>query len=194
MNALRKTIVAGLGLALAALAATTASTQAAATAGPEVAAKAAPAFYRLGSGDKIRVIVYGEHDLTGEYFVSDAGAVSLPLIGVVTAAGRTLDQFKADVEDAYRKGYLKDPNVTVEVLNYRPFYILGEVNKPGEYPYTSALTVLRAVATAEGFTYRANTRTVFIKHASEQVEHKERLTSDAPVEPGDTIRITERFF
>jgi protein involved in polysaccharide export with SLBB domain len=198
MRALKRAICAGLfvGLAVVPAASVTAAASAQETAAPVSApkVKAGPADYRLGPGDKVRVIVYGEQDLTGEYFVSGAGTVSLPLIGILSVSGHTLDQFKADVEDAYRKGYLKDPSVAVEVLSYRPFYILGEVNKPGEYPYTNALTVLNAVATAEGFTYRANTRVVFIKHAREKIEHKEKLTSDAPVEPGDTIRIAERFF
>jgi protein involved in polysaccharide export with SLBB domain len=198
MRALKRAICAGLfvGLAVVPAASVTAAASAQETAAPVSApkVKAGLADYRLGPGDKVRVIVYGEQDLTGEYFVSGAGTVSLPLIGILSVSGHTLDQFKADVEDAYRKGYLKDPSVAVEVLSYRPFYILGEVNKPGEYPYTNALTVLNAVATAEGFTYRANTRVVFIKHAREKVEHKEKLTSDAPVEPGDTIRIAERFF
>jgi protein involved in polysaccharide export with SLBB domain len=198
MRALKRAICAGLfvGLAVVPAASVTAAASAQETAAPVSApkVKAGLADYRLGPGDKVRVIVYGEQDLTGEYFVSGAGTVSLPLIGILSVSGHTLDQFKADVEDAYRKGYLKDPSVAVEVLSYRPFYILGEVNKPGEYPYTNALTVLNAVATAEGFTYRANTRVVFIKHAREKIEHKEKLTSDAPVEPGDTIRIAERFF
>lgn len=195
MSALKRTICAGLCVGLAVMpAARVASAQEAAApvAAPKV--KVGPAGYRLGPGDKVRVIVYGELDLTGEYFVSDTGTVSLPLIGDLRVSGLALDQFKDDVEGAYKKGYLKDPSVSVEVLNYRPFYILGEVNKPGEYPYVNALTVLNAVATAEGFTYRANTRVVFIKHAREKVEHKEKLPSNAAVEPGDTIRIAERFF
>jgi protein involved in polysaccharide export with SLBB domain len=174
MRALKRAICAGLfvGLAVVPAASVTAAASAQETAAPVSApkVKAGLADYRLGPGDKVRVIVYGEQDLTGEYFVSGAGTVSLPLIGILSVSGHTLDQFKADVEDAYRKGYLKDPSVAVEVLSYRPFYILGEVNKPGEYPYTNALTVLNAVATAEGFTYRANTRVVFIKHAREKIE------------------------
>jgi polysaccharide export outer membrane protein len=161
---------------------------------PVAAVAADPQGYRLGAGDKIRVIVFDEEALTGEYFVGDSGLVSLPLIGEIHAAGKTLGQFRAEVESAFRNGYLKDPKVSVEVLNYRPFFILGEVNKPGQYPYMSGLTVLNAVATAEGFTYRANTRVVFIKHANENAEHKERLDSQTPVLPGDTVRISERFF
>ena len=150
--------------------------------------------YRLGAGDKVRIITFGEEALTGEFLVGAAGTASLPLIGDVKAQGLTLAQFQQAVETALRAGYLKNPRVSVEVLNYRPFYILGEVNKPGEYPYTSGLTVLNAVATANGFTYRANTRKVFIKRADSAVEQSFPLTSTTLVAPGDTIRISERWF
>jgi polysaccharide export outer membrane protein len=156
---------------------------------------AAPTFeYRLGSGDKVRVIVFGEESLSGEFVVSGSGKVALPLIGETQAAGLTIGQFQAEIEKALRDGYLKDPRVSAEVLNYRPFYILGEVKKPGEYPYTNGLTVQNAVARAEGFTYRADQRRVFIKHANETVERQFALSPSTPVAPGDTIRITERFF
>ncbi|HVI33724.1 polysaccharide biosynthesis/export family protein [Phenylobacterium sp.] len=150
--------------------------------------------YRLGSADKIRVITYGEESLTGEFTVGGSGKVSLPLIGEVDAVGLTAREFQERVETALKHGYLKDPRVSVEVLNYRPFYILGEVNKPGEYPYTNGLTVLNAVATAEGFTYRANKGKVFIKRADGEKEEAYPLTSTTKVAPGDTIRIGERFF
>nr|WP_240609536.1 polysaccharide biosynthesis/export family protein [Phenylobacterium deserti] len=150
--------------------------------------------YRLGSGDKIRVITFGEEALTGEFFVGGSGKVSFPLIGEVQAAGLSAPEFQRAVEAALKEGYLKEPRVSVEVLNYRPFYILGEVTKPGEYPYTNGLTVLNAVATANGFTYRANTKKVFIKRANSDKEEELALTSSTQVAPGDTIRIAERFF
>ena len=150
--------------------------------------------YRLGSGDKIRVITFGEEALTGEFFVSGSGKVSLPLVGEVQAAGLTIPQVQIEVETALKSGYLKEPRVSVEVLNYRPFYILGEVTKPGEYPYTSGLTVQNAVATAEGFTYRANKKKVFIKRADSSDEEPFELNGTTAVAPGDTIRIPERFF
>jgi protein involved in polysaccharide export with SLBB domain len=150
--------------------------------------------YKLGSGDKIRVITFGEESLTGEFTVGGSGKVSLPLVGEVQAAGLTIPEFQKGVETILKDGYLREPRVSVEVLNYRPFYILGEVNKPGEYPYTNGLTVMNAVATAEGFTYRANTRRVFIKRADSAEEQEYPLTSMTPVAPGDTIRVKERFF
>ena len=150
--------------------------------------------YRLGSGDKIRVITFGEEALTGEFLVGGEGRVSLPLVGELPATGKTAREFQAEVEDALKQGYLKEPKVSVEVLTYRPFYILGEVMKPGEYPYTNHLTVLNAVATASGFTYRADTKKVFIKRANETSEQPYALTVQTAVAPGDTIRIGERFF
>jgi len=150
--------------------------------------------YILGSADKIRITVFGEPSLTGEYFVSSSGKVSLPLAGEVQAAGLTLRDFHDHVVKALQDGYLKDPKVSLEVLTFRPFYILGEVSKPGQYPYTSGLTVFNAVATAGGFTYRANTRKVLIKRASESAEREVPLSADTTIAPGDTIRIPERFF
>ncbi len=150
--------------------------------------------YRMGSGDKIRVITFGEESLTGEFSIGGSGMVSLPLIGEIKAAGLSVPEFQGMVEAKLKEGYLKEPRVSVEVLNYRPFYILGEVEKPGTYPYTNGLTVVNAVATAEGFTYRANTKRVFIKRADGLREEEYPLSTSTLVAPGDTIRIGERFF
>jgi polysaccharide export outer membrane protein len=150
--------------------------------------------YRLGPRDKVRIIVYGEPNLSGEFFVSGNGQISFPLVGDVEAANSTVAEFQARLENALRQGYLKEPRVSAEVLTYRPFYILGEVNKPGEYPYTNGLNVLNAVATAGGFTYRAQKKNVHIRRAGETDEKSYRLTADLLVSPGDTIRISERFF
>jgi polysaccharide export outer membrane protein len=150
--------------------------------------------YRLGSGDKIRVTVFGEDSLGGAFVVDGAGAVSLPLIGDVRAGGLTVAEFRDVVATALRDGYLHEPRVSAEVVNHRPFYILGEVNRPGEYPYAAGLTVMNAAATAGGFTYRANTRRVFIKRAEDTAEQAHPLTSATRVAPGDTLRIGERYF
>lgn len=150
--------------------------------------------YRLGAGDKVRVTVYGEPNLTGEYYVSTRGTLSVPLIGDVPAAGQTVPQIAETVRAKLADGYIRDPKVAAEVLTYRPYYILGEVNKPGEYPYTSDLTVMNAVATAGGFTYRAQTKKVLIRHAQGGKEIETTLTATTPVEAGDTVRIKERFF
>lgn len=150
--------------------------------------------YLLGPADKVRVTVYGEPSLSGEFFVTGSGLMSLPLIGEIQAGGMTVGQFQQAVQKALSDGYLKEPRVSAEVLTFRPFYILGEVEKPGTYPYTSGLTVLNAVATAGGFTYRADKKNVWIKRNGDTSESKQDLTPSIQVAPGDTIRIGERFF
>ena len=150
--------------------------------------------YRLGTGDQVRVIVFGEESLSNEFVVDGEGAISMPLIGEVDAAGLTLQELRTRIELQLAEGYLTDPRVSAEVLNYRPFYILGEVETSGEFPYTDGLTVINAVARAGGFTYRANTRRVFIKRAGSDVEVEVTLTPTLRVMPGDTVRITERLF
>ena len=183
-----------LGLA-AALSSGCSDISAGAASGPvSVTADAAQPSYRLGPGDKLRVITFGEQSLSGEFIVNELGKISLPLVGDVAAGGLTIDQFTAAVTRAFANGFLINPRVSVEVLNYRPYYILGEVAKPGEYPFVNGLTVVNAAATAGGFTYRANTHKVFIRHTRDTSEAAVRLTTTTPVLPGDTIRIPERFF
>lgn len=150
--------------------------------------------YRLGAGDQLRVTVFGEPELSGDFEVSGAGEVSMPLIGTIPVEGKSVREFQDDLERRLANGYLNNPRVSAEVTNYRPYYILGEVNQPGEYPYSNGLTVMNAVATAQGFTYRANKRVVFIRAAGSESERKVELTSSTPVRPGDTIRIGERIF
>lgn len=150
--------------------------------------------YRLGPGDKLRITVFGEPNLSGEFQVDGAGFVSMPLIGEIEARGRTVREMQRATEQKLAQGYLREPRVSAEVLNFRPFYILGEVNKPGEYPFTEGLTVLNAIATANGFTYRANQKVVLIKGAKDNQERRIDLTPTTPVMPGDTIRVLERYF
>ena len=150
--------------------------------------------YRLGAGDKVKVTIFDEPDLSGTFAVSGEGKVSVPLIGDVQAAGLTAPELQVALQAAYQQGYLKDPKVNVEVMSFRPFYILGEVKLPGEYPYDNGMTVVKAVAMAQGFTYRADEKHVFIKHLNGFKEDEVPLTSNAPVAPGDTIRIAERYF
>ncbi len=150
--------------------------------------------YKLGVADKVRVIVFNEETLSGEFTVSDSGTLSLPLIGDVKATGRTPREVIRDIEAKLADGYLREPRVSMDVLTYRPFYIMGEVTKPGEYPYSNGLTALNAVARAEGFTYRANKRKVFIKRFGETTEHQYKMDPSVVVYPGDTVRIGERYF
>lgn len=161
---------------------------------PEAKVSSGAGEYRLGPADKLRVLVFDETNLSGEFVVSGAGQVSYPLVGDVPAEGLTVAEFQDALQSRLAAGYLRDPRVSVEIVAYRPFYILGEVNRPGEYPFTDDLTVLNAVAKASGFTYRANTKRIFIRRATGGPETEYRLTSTTPVQPGDTIRVSERFF
>lgn len=166
----------------------------AAQAQPAASAGSLETDYRLGPADKVRVIVFGEDTLSGEFMVSGNGTISMPLVGDIRAMGMTIPEFQQALQAVLRDGYLLDPRVSAEVLNYRPFYILGEVMEPGEYPFTNNLTVLNAVATAGGFTYRAAKDRVFVKRNGESAERREALTAGTRVWPGDTIRIGERLF
>ena len=180
---------------LAALGFTVAAQAAPAAAPAPPGQSAAPALdYKLGTGDKLRVIVFGEADLGGEYVVDSGGFVRLPLIGQIHAAGDTVRQFENEVISKLKDGYLKDPRVSAEVLNYRPFYIIGEISKPGEYPYVNGMSVLNAVALAGGYTPRADQRRVYIRR--DATGREETLTADqtTKVNPGDIIRVAERFF
>jgi polysaccharide export outer membrane protein len=150
--------------------------------------------YRVGPGDKLRMTIYGEDNLTGQYDVSDQGNVALPLIGQVGVGGKTLQEVQALIAEKYGANYLVNPRVSVEVLNYRPFFILGEVNKPGSYPYVSGLTVFTAVAVAGGFTPRADEKDILIKRANNPAETERRVSEDTTILPGDVIRVMERFF
>jgi polysaccharide export outer membrane protein len=183
------------GLKFTLVAALSAAALCASPAGGAAHAAETAGVYKLGSGDKVRVITYGEDFLTGEFYVSSAGKVSLPLVGEQQASGLTTSELASEIVSALvGGGYIKDPRVSVEVLNFRPFYILGEVNKAGAYPFEDDMTVLNAVATANGFTYRANEHRVWIKHAGEAEEHEIALTPDLRVKPGDTIRVKGRMF
>lgn len=162
--------------------------------GPALEERAEASEYRLGNDDQIRVTVFGHTDLSGQFNVTSNGTVSLPLIGDVQATGLTISEFITRTEEKLAAGYLNDPRVSAEVLNFRPYYILGEINRPGEYPYATDLTVLKAIAAAGGFTYRANKREVMIKAIDDEAERKILLTPNTDLQPGDTIRVLERFF
>ncbi|HEY1722416.1 MAG TPA: polysaccharide biosynthesis/export family protein [Magnetospirillaceae bacterium] len=156
---------------------------------------ALPPNYQLGSGDHVRVSVYGQADMTGEYLVDGSGEIAFPLIGRLHVGGMTGDQVAAAIEHKLSPDYLKDPHVSVEVLTYRPFYIVGEVKTPGSYAYVSGMTVLNAVALAGGFTYRARENSFYVTR-SEKGGSKEKLDADStsPVLPGDIITVRERYF
>jgi protein involved in polysaccharide export with SLBB domain len=150
--------------------------------------------YTLGPADKMRVTVFNEPELSGEFVVDGQGYVSMPLIGEIDVDGLTVRQFQRLAEEKFAAGFLREPRVNAEVTNYRPYYILGEIARPGEYPYTNGLTVMNAIATAEGFTYRANRKIVMIKGVDDDQEYRIELKPTTKVQPGDTIRVVERFF
>jgi len=150
--------------------------------------------YRLAAGDTVRVTVYGHEDLSGEFEVDGAGRISLPLIRDVTAEGRTLQELEESITTKLSPDYLKQPRVSAEILNYRPFYIIGEVSEPGSYPYVNGMTVINAVAVAGGFTYRARKGRIRIVRESGDSTVNLEVASDTPVMPGDVIEVPERFF
>lgn len=148
----------------------------------------------LAAGDKVKLTVFGEEDLSGEFEIDNTGSLALPLVGEIPARGLTPRELEKRITDSLSKGYLVNPRVNIEVLNFRPFFILGEVNKPGSYPYVNDLTVINAVALGGGYTARAKTGKVLIIRANDP-EHKERYaTEDEKVYPGDAVRVEERFF
>ena len=161
---------------------------------PAASVPATSPLYRLGTGDKVRIIVFGEDNLGGEYVVDGGGFIRLPLLGQLKAAGLSLSEFEQQMVTLLKDGYLVDPRVSVEVTNYRPFYIMGEVNKPGEYPYVSDMSVLNAIALAGGYTYRANQSSVYIRRNGETTEQAVPADQNSKINPGDIIRVRERFF
>ena len=151
--------------------------------------------YRLGAGDLLRVLTFGEEQLTGEFRVSDQGTIALPLVGSVPASGKTGQQLETDIARALVKGdYLKNPHVTVEVIAYRPIFVLGEVAKPGQYPYQPGMTFLTAIAVAGGFTYRAVQDYGEVVRAVRGVAVSGRVTANTFLAPGDVVQVLERYF
>ncbi len=150
--------------------------------------------YRLDSGDELRVIVFGQADLTNTYTVDKAGTISMPLIGFVPARGRTTAEIEADIAARLRAGYLRKPDVAAEVARYRPIFVMGEVNAAGQYAYVAGTTVQTAIATAGGFSPRADKYRVKVTRSSNgRIETAELRMTD-PVMPGDTLYVDERIF
>ncbi len=163
-------------------------------AGHEAAAAATAANYTLGAGDKLKITVFGEDDLSGDFVIAGDGTMALPLIGDVPAGGKSLRGLEQLITTRLKDGYLKAPQVSVEVINYRPFYILGEVQRPGSYPYVNGMTVLTAVALGGGFTYRARKEPIYVSRAGDEERKEMPVNPDDPILPGDVIRVRERFF
>jgi protein involved in polysaccharide export with SLBB domain len=153
-----------------------------------------PTAYRLGSGDRVKVTVYGHEDLSGEFDIDSQGIISLPLIQDVAGSGLTVEELELAITEKLQPDYLKHPKVSVDVLSYRPFYIIGEVKAPGSYPYVSGMTVLNAVALAGGYTYRARTKAMLITRPASDGQELVEAQPDTTVLPGDVIEVPERFF
>ncbi|MBV9991816.1 MAG: polysaccharide export protein [Alphaproteobacteria bacterium] len=150
--------------------------------------------YRLGAGDKIRVTVYNETDLSGEFQIDGTGYVRLPLVGQVKATGRTAHQLESDVGSALSEGYLKNPRVSIEVTAYRPFYIIGQVNRPGQYAYASNMSALDAIGMAGGFTEHAVESTVHIRHEGDDRTYDVKPDATAMIRPGDVVTVDQTLF
>ena len=150
--------------------------------------------YTLGSGDQVKLTIFNQEDLSGEYEVDGNGMMSLPLVGDVDVGDKTVNEAEDAIEQAFKPDYLVNPRVSIQVLNYRPFYILGEVEKPGSYQYVNGLTVVEAVSIAGGYTYRADKDDVKIVRKTEPEKEVMDVQENTRVLPGDTIRVPERFF
>jgi protein involved in polysaccharide export with SLBB domain len=152
------------------------------------------AAYKLDVGDKVHITVFDEPDLTGDFDVNDQGIVSLPLIGQVHIAGMTLSEAQDFITQKYAANYLINPRVNVQILNYRPFYVIGEVKTPGSYAYVNGMTVLNAVALAGGYTPRGNPNNIVVKHANSPSNDEQTIGENDVVRPGDIIRVNQRLF
>lgn len=157
-----------------------------------IAAFAEP--YRLDSGDRLRIVVYEQPSLTNIYEVDQSGELSFPLIGDVAARNATADEVAHRIEAKLGSAYLREPDVTVEVTTYRPFFVLGEVRAPGQYPYVPGITAETAVAVAGGFTERANKRIVRVSRTVNGQLYEARVPVIEPVRPGDTVYVPESVF
>ena len=148
----------------------------------------------LSPGDRVQIAVFGHQDLSGEFEIDAMGRLSLPLIQDISVQGLTIDELEEAVVNALKPDILINPRVTAQLLSLRPFYILGEVNAPGSYPYTADMTVMRAVAVAGGFTHRARENRIVIRRSMDGEETELAVSDDSKVLPGDVIDVPERFF
>ena len=150
--------------------------------------------YTLDSGDRLRIVVFGQDGLTNSYFVDAGGNIDMPLIGSVPARGVTTNQLAGRIAEKLRQGYVREPHVAVEIEAYRPFFILGEVTQPGQYPYVANMSVETAVAIAGGFTPRAFRKTVTISRPLNGLVTRMTVPVTFPLRPGDTVNVQERWF
>jgi len=161
---------------------------------PMVTPAASEPAYTLDAGDKLRIVVFGQDGITNSYVVDASGKVNMPLIGAVTARGLTNQQLAAAIATGLKRGFIREPHVTAEIETYRPFFILGEVTTPGQYPYVANLTAETAVAIAGGFAPRAYKNAVELTRKAGAQPLRTEVPLDYPVRPGDTILVKERWF
>ncbi|MET0724283.1 MAG: polysaccharide biosynthesis/export family protein [Tardiphaga sp.] len=152
------------------------------------------AAYHLDAGDRLRVVVYGQEGLTNTYAIDAGGSITMPLIGSVPARGRTTAGLAAEISAKLRRGFIREPSVAVEIEAYRPFFILGEVAAPGQYPYVPNMTVESAVAIAGGFSPRARRDSVTVTHTGASGTARFVVPPGRPISPGDTVLVSERWF
>jgi polysaccharide export outer membrane protein len=150
--------------------------------------------YTLDAGDRLRVVVFGQEGLTNSYLVSATGQIDMPLIGAVVARGATSEQLAGRIGAKLREGYIREPHVAVEIEAYRPFFILGEVAQPGQYPYVANMTAETAIAIAGGFTPRAFRRDLVVSRTADGVATRMTVPLNFPLRPGDTVSVQERWF
>lgn len=151
--------------------------------------------YLLEPGNRVRMIVFGESNLSGDFTVDPVGNMALPLVGNVPASGVTAKVLAKRIEDLLKRdNYMQDPRVAVEVQTFRPFYVLGEVRQPGEFPYMTGMTVLSAVAKAGGYDYRAREGEVLLVRFIEGQQQEYRATERTPILPGDIVKVLQRRF
>ncbi|HEU5133750.1 MAG TPA: polysaccharide biosynthesis/export family protein [Steroidobacteraceae bacterium] len=161
---------------------------------PELPNDQAGAAYLLGAGDSLRITVFGEADLSGTFKISDNGALVMPLVGQVSAAGLSVPELQKRLANQLNVKAVKSPDVTIQIEEYRPFFILGEVKNPGSYPYVPEMTVLTAVAIAGGFTFRASEDEVSVTRKRNGAASEARASRAARVLPGDVVYVFERHF
>jgi polysaccharide biosynthesis/export protein len=150
--------------------------------------------YRLDAGDKLRVVVYGQEGLTNTYAIDAGGSITMPLIGAVAARGLTPAGLASHITARLRNGFIREPSVAVEIEAYRPFFILGEVAAPGQYPYVPNMSVESAVAIAGGFSPRAKRDVVTVTHTDQSGSVRVVVPLGTPIGPGDTVLVSERWF
>ena len=150
--------------------------------------------YILGTGDRLRISVFGQEGVSNSYFVDAGGYVNIALIGPVAARGLTAPALAQAISAKLREGYIRDPHVSVEVEAYRPFYILGEVNAPGQYPYQPGMSVETAIAIAGGYSPRADKRNALLTRSMNGAPFKSKVPLQTPLRPGDTVNVGERWF